>query len=404
MISILPNIIFSIILIFAIGFFARNIQRLIKVIKLGKPVERTDNPRKRISNLVRIALGQSKMVTKPISGILHVIVYVGFIIINIELLEILIDGITGSHRFFSKYFNPNFYNFLIASFEIFALLVLISVIIFWTRRNIMKIKRFLSSEMNGWPKFDADNILYFEVVLMLLFLSMNATDLILQDRNFDGYYKAGAFPVSSFLVPLFDSFSTSTVYVLERVFWWSHILGILFFLNYLYYSKHLHILLAFPNTYYSNLEEKGKFSVLESVKNEVMLMLYPERASNENSQVEKFGASDVLDLNWVQLMNAYSCTECGRCTSECPANQTGKKLSPRKIMMDTRDRLEKVSINISNNKGKFVDDGDRLLDNYISKEELWACTSCNACVEACPINIDPLSIIMDMELWVQETK
>jgi len=245
MISILPNIIFSIILIFAIGFFTRNIQRLIKVIKLGKPVERTDNPRKRISNLVRIALGQSKMVTKPISGILHVIVYVGFIIINIELLEILIDGITGSHRFFSKYFNPNFYNFLIASFEIFALLVLISVIIFWTRRNIMKIKRFLSSEMNGWPKFDADNILYFEVVLMLLFLSMNATDLILQDRNFDGYYKAGAFPVSSFLVPLFDSFSTSTVYVLERIFWWSHILGILFFLNYLYYSKHLHILLAF---------------------------------------------------------------------------------------------------------------------------------------------------------------
>ena len=400
MVEILPNIIFSLILIFALGFFVRNIKRLTKVIKMGKPIDRTDNPSKRLSNLVRIALGQSKMVTKPISGFLHVIVYVGFIIINIELLEILIDGVTGSHRFFSKYFNPFFYDFLIASFEILALLVLISVIIFWTRRNIMKIKRFLSAEMKGWPKFDADNILYFEVVLMLLFLSMNATDLILQDRGFEGYYKAGAFPVSSFLVPVFDSFDTSTVYLYERIFWWLHILGILFFLNYLYYSKHLHILLAFPNTYYSNLEEKGKFDVLESVKNEVMLMFYPERASNENNQVEKFGASDVLDLNWVQLMNAYSCTECGRCTSECPANQTGKKLSPRKIMMDTRDRLEKVSLNISKNKGEFIDDGDRLLDNYISKEELWACTSCNACVEACPINIDPLSIIMDMRQYL----
>ena len=400
MVEIIPNIIFSLILIFALGFFIRNIQRLIKVIKMGKPVDRSDNPSKRFSNLVRIALGQSKMVAKPVSGFLHVIVYVGFIIINIELLEILIDGVTGSHRFFSKYFNPFFYDFLIASFEILALLVLISVIIFWTRRNIMKIKRFLSPEMKGWPKFDADNILYFEVVLMLLFLSMNATDLILQGRGFEGYYKAGAFPISSFLVPIFDSFDTSTVYLFERIFWWLHILGILFFLNYLYYSKHLHILLAFPNTYYSNLEEKGKFGVLETVKNEVMLMFYPDRATNENNQVEKFGASDVLDLNWVQLMNAYSCTECGRCTNECPANQTGKKLSPRKIMMDTRDRLEKVSLNISKNKGEFIDDGDRLLDNYISKEELWACTSCNACVEACPINIDPLSIIMDMRQYL----
>ena len=400
MIEILPNIIFSFLLVISLGFFGRNIKKLIRVINLGKPVDRSDNPAKRLSNMIRIALGQSKMVTKPISGALHVIVYLGFIIINIEVLEILIDGITGSHRFFSKYFNTTIYNFLIASFEIFALLVLISVIIFWTRRNVLKIKRFLSSEMKGWPKFDADNILYFEVVLMMLFLSMNATDLILQERNFEGYYSAGSFPVSSFLVPIFDSFTTSTVFLLERVFWWSHIIGIFFFLNYLYYSKHLHILLAFPNTYYANLEEKGKFDVLESVKNEVLLMFYPEKASQNNQSVDKFGASDVLDLNWVQLMNAYSCTECGRCTSECPANLTGKKLSPRKIMMDTRDRLEKVSKNISNNNGKFVDDGDRLLDNYISKEELWACTSCNACVEACPINIDPLSIIMDMRQYL----
>ena len=400
MIEILPNIIFSFLLVISLGFFARNIRKLIRVINLGKPVDRSDNPGKRLSNMIRIALGQSKMVSKPISGALHVIVYLGFIIINIEVLEILIDGVTGSHRFFSKYFNTTIYNFLIASFEIFALLVLISVIIFWTRRNLLKIKRFLSSEMKGWPKFDADNILYFEVVLMMLFLSMNATDLILQERNFEGYYSAGSFPVSSFMVPIFDSFSTSTVYSLERVFWWSHIIGIFFFLNYLYYSKHLHILLAFPNTYYANLEEKGKFDVLESVKNEVLLMFYPEKASQNSQSVDKFGASDVLDFNWVQLMNAYSCTECGRCTSECPANLTGKKLSPRKIMMDTRDRLEKVSKNISNNNGKFIDDGDRLLDNYISKEELWACTSCNACVEACPINIDPLSIIMDMRQYL----
>ena len=400
MIEILPNIIFSFLLIISLGFFGRNIKKLIRVINLGKPVDRSDNPVKRLSNMIKIALGQSKMVTKPISGALHVIVYLGFIIINIEVLEILIDGVTGSHRFFSKYFNTTIYNFLIASFEIFALLVLISVIIFWTRRNLLKIKRFLSSEMKGWPKFDADNILYFEVVLMMLFLSMNATDLILQERNFEGYYSAGSFPVSSFMVPIFDSFTTSTVFLLERIFWWSHIIGIFFFLNYLYYSKHLHILLAFPNTYYANLEEKGKFDVLESVKNEVLLMFYPEKASQNNQSVDKFGASDVLDLNWVQLMNAYSCTECGRCTSECPANLTGKKLSPRKIMMDTRDRLEKVSKNISNNNGKFVDDGDRLLDNYISKEELWACTSCNACVEACPINIDPLSIIMDMRQYL----
>ena len=400
MISILPNIIFSFLLIISVGFFSLNIKKLIKVIKLGKPVDRFDNPSKRLSNMIRIALGQSKMVTKPISGILHVVVYVGFIIINIEVLEIIIDVITGSHRFFSKIFNTYFYNFLIASFEIFALLVLISVFIFWTRRNIVKIKRFLSAEMKGWPKFDADNILYFEVVLMLLFLSMNATDFILQERNYDNYYSAGSFPISTFLVPLFDSLSTSSVYYLERTFWWSHIIGIFFFLNYLYYSKHLHILLAFPNTYFANLEDKGKFNVLESVKNEVLLMFYPEKASQNTQNIDKFGASDVLDLNWVQLMNAYSCTECGRCTSECPANITGKKLSPRKIMMDTRDRLEKVSKNISINKGKFIDDGDRLLDNYISKEELWACTSCNACVEACPINIDPLSIIMDMRQYL----
>tara|TARA_B100001179_G_C18593000_1_gene405636 strand:+ start:728 stop:2071 length:1344 start_codon:yes stop_codon:yes gene_type:complete len=399
MISYIPNLIFLIIFLFSIFFFTRNILKLRRVILLGKDIDRSNRKLDRMKNMIRIAFGQSKMVTKPISGILHLVVYIGFIIINIELLEIVIDGILGSHRFFSNYISTSLYNFLIGFFEFFALLVLIAVIIFWIRRNILKIKRFLSSEMRGWPKFDADNILYFEIGLMLLFLSMNATDLILQNREY--YNQAGFFPVSSFLIPVFDSFSTETLYYMERSFWWLHITGILFFLNYLYYSKHLHILLAFPNTYYANLEERGKFGILESVKNEVLLMFYPEKVQEENNaQVEKFGASDVLDLNWIQLMNAYSCTECGRCTSECPANLTGKKLSPRKIMMDTRDRLEQVSKNISKNNGVFKDDGNQLLDNFISREELWACTSCNACVDACPIDIDPLSIIMRMRQYL----
>ncbi|MEK9755698.1 MAG: (Fe-S)-binding protein [Bacteroidota bacterium] len=399
--EIIPNFIFLVILIFSIGFFVRNIKKIIKIIKLGKPIDRSDNPGIRFKNLVRVALGQSKMISRPISGILHIVVYLGFIIINIELLEIVIDGIFGTHRYFSKIFNPFLYNMLIATFEIFAFLVVISVIIFWCRRNILKIKRFLNKEMNGWPKLDADNILYFEIILMFLFLSMNATDLILQKNEYDGYNKAGLFPISSYLTPIFENFELSTIYILERIFWWLHITGIFFFLNYLYYSKHLHILLAFPNTYYSNIDNKGKFKVLDSVKREVMMMIHPDKINDtENQLTDKFGASDALDLNWVQLMNAYSCTECGRCTSECPANQTGKLLSPRKIMMDVRDRLEKISTNINQNKGEFINDNDQLLDNYISREELWACTSCNACTEACPINIDPLSIIMDMRQYL----
>ena len=385
---LIPNIIFGFILIVGIGFFIKNINKLKRNIKLGTEVSLSGPKKQRWINMVKIALGQSKMVRRPISGILHVIVYIGFVIINIELLEIVIDGLFGTHRIFSS-LGP-IYGFLIGAFEILAVLVLVSVIIFWLRRNVVKIKRFLNNEMKGWPKTDANLIIYFEIVLMVLFLTMNAADVEFQSMNSGNL-------ISGFIAPLFQGLPLN---IIERTAWWLHIIGILIFLNYLYYSKHLHILLAFPNTYYSNLDEKGKFGVLESVKNEVMLMFYPDKAANENNQLEKFGASDVLDLNWVQLMNAYSCTECGRCSNECPANQTGKKLSPRKIMMDTRDRLEKVSLNISKNKGEFIDDGDRLLDNYISKEELWACTSCNACVEACPINIDPLSIIMDMRQYL----
>ena len=351
--------------------------------------------------MLLLAFGQKKMINKPVVGILHLVVYVGFILINIELLEILLDGIFGTHRLFAHYLG-SLYNFLIAMFEIFALLVLVAVIFFWTRRNVSKIKRFWKSEMKGWPKQDADNILYFEVILMVLFLSMNATDSLLQNFEAEGYIKAGSFPVSQFLIPLFEEFKLETLIILERSFWWLHIIGIFAFLNYLYYSKHLHILLAFPNTYFANLETKGKFRVNPHIKSEVQLMLNPQASTPESSSAipDKFGAKDVFDLSWVQLMNSYSCTECGRCSSECPANITGKKLSPRAIMMKTRDRLEEVGKNINKNGGKFISDGKQLLNDYIKPEELWACTSCNACVEACPIEIDPLSIIMEMRQYL----
>ena len=399
----LPNILFFIILLVGIGFFIKNIRSIINNIKLGKDIQRNDKPWERLKKMTLLALGQSKMIDKPISGILHVIVYIGFVIINIELLEIVVDGLFGTHRVFA-YYMGSFYDFLIASFEILAFLVVIAVIIFWTRRNIMKIKRFLNPEMIGWPKKDADFILYFEIVLMFLFLSMNAVDGILQELNTPNYIKAGFYPISVFLQPLYKGLSIPSLILLERTFWWLHIIGILIFLNYLYYSKHLHILLAFPNTYYANLESKGKFKNNSIVTDEVKKMMDPNidpfSVDNDNSVPEKFGVSDVTDMNWVQLMNAYTCTECGRCTSECPANQTGKKLSPRKIMMDTRDRLVEVGKNYKKNNDTILPDGKELLNDYISPEEIWACTSCNACVESCPIGIDPLSIIMDMRQYL----
>lgn len=397
----IPNIIFAIILIYAILFFSKNIRTIVRNINRGKPIDRSDQPAKRWGNVFRIALGQSKMVDRPISGILHIIVYVGFVVINIELIEIVLDGLLGTHRLFAPYMG-SMYNVLIATFEVFAALVLISVVIFWLRRNAIKIKRFWKPELKGWPKKDADYILYFELILMTLFLSMNATDALLQQRNEPHYIQAGLFPVSQFLAPVFSSLSVATLVILERTFWWLHITGILIFLNYLYYSKHLHILLAFPNTYFQNLNPLGSFRNNKTVTEEVKLMMGPSAdpyAAPAGNVVDKFGASDVTDLNRIQLLNAYTCTECGRCTDVCPANQTGKTLSPRKIMMDTRDRLEEVGKNTPKNE-PFKPDGKQLLNDYISSEELWACTSCNACVEACPIGIDPLSIIMDMRQYL----
>lgn len=398
----LPNILFAIALVLGIGFFARNIKKLSRNIKLGKTVDTSDNKAQRFKNMARIALGQTKMVVRPIAGFMHIIVYVGFIIINIEVLEIIIDGLLGTHRIFA--FLGSLYDFLIGSFEILAFLVIVAVFVFWIRRNGIKLKRFIKPEMEGWPKKDGNLILYIEFALMLLFLTMNATDVQLQQLGAEHYTKAGSFPISQFISPLFDGMSVSSLIVIERIAWWLHILGILAFLNYLYYSKHLHILLAFPNTYYGKLKAQGEFTNLEAVTNEVKLMMDPSAdpyaATDDAIEPEKFGASDVIDLTRVQLLNAYTCTECGRCTSECPANQTGKKLSPRKIMMDTRDRLEEVGKNIDTNKGVFVADGKQLLGDYITNEELWACTTCNACVEACPVSIDPLSIIIEMRRYL----
>ena len=392
--TLLPNIIFGLILLSGIGFFVKNINKLRRNIKLGKSINIEEGSSKqRWANMARIALGQSKMVRRPISGLLHIIVYVGFIVINIEVLEIVIDGLFGTHRVFSSI--GSLYGVLIGIFEVFALLVFVAVVLFWLRRNVLRIKRFMSSEMKGWPKLDGNLILYFELVLMALFIIMNATDTQFQSMNYGNI-------VSGVVAPWFEGLPINAI---ERTAWWLHIVGILIFLNYLYYSKHLHILLAFPNTYYGRLAPNGQMDNLDSVTNEVKLMMDPDAdpyavAAEPADEPEKFGASDVFDLNRIQLLNAYTCTECGRCTSECPANQTGKKLSPRKIMMDTRDRLQEVGQNIDANKGTFKADGKQLLGDYISNEELWACTSCNACVEACPISINPLSIILDMRRYL----
>jgi heterodisulfide reductase subunit C len=398
------------ILLAAVGLFTKNILRLKRNIDLGLPEKRNDRKGERWATMARVALGQNKMVVRPIPGILHVLVYAGFVIINIEVLEIVIDGIFGTHRIFS--FLGSFYDFLIASFEVLALLVLVACAIFLVRREIIRVKRFWGKEMEGWPRSDATMILVMEILLMGAFLKMNATDQVLAHRGVEHYIIAGSYPVSTCLRPFFTGFSDGTLIMLERGYWWFHIVGILAFLNYLPYSKHLHILLAFPNTWYSKLKPKTEIANMDRVEGEVKSMMDPSIPPPEPAprtvagveMQERFGAKDIFDLSWKSLMDAYSCTECGRCTSECPANLTGKLLSPRKIMMDTRDRVEEVG-KVIDAKGKWEDDGNSL-HSRITDEELWACTTCNACTQACPVNIDPVNIIVEMRryLVMEESK
>ncbi len=379
-------------------FFAKNLGKIRRNILLGKDLDLSDNKPLRWKTMLKVAFGQTKMAARPVPFVLHFIVYAGFILINIEVLEILIDGIFGTHRVLS--FLGPVYNLAIGFFEILAFGVLVACIIFLSRRYIVKIARFQSPELKGFANQDAATILFIEIILMGALLKMNAADQILQARGIEHYIQAGSFPISSWLlVPFFNMFTTETLVFFERIAWWFHIIGIFIFMNYLPFSKHFHVILAFPNTWYSNLNAKGQLNNMASVTQEVTLMLDPSAAVPEGYQPPtSFGVKDVTDLTWKNLMEAYTCTECGRCTSSCPQNQTGKLLSPRKIMMDTRDRLEEVGKNIDANKGTFVDD-NKNLHSYISEEELWACNTCNACVEACPVNINPMEIIVEMRRY-----
>ncbi len=378
----ISNIIFLLLTVIAFYIFAKKILRIKRNIHLGKSIELNDQPLARWKNVFMLALGQKKMFRNIPVALLHLILYVGFIIINIELLEIIIDGIAGTHRFFAPFLG-GLYPFLINSFEVLALLVFVACIFFLSRRNIIRVKRLISNDLTGWPKTDANLILAIEMVLMGLFLTMNAAD------------PASNFIISSWIKPSLSNLNEHQLHTIEQSAWWMHILGIYGFMNYLPYSKHLHIVLAFPNAYYASLEPKGKMHNMVAIQNEVLYAMQPELAPTNAAAPEKFGAKDVMDLSWKNLMDAYSCTECGRCSAACPANSTGKLLSPRKIMMDTRDRLEIVGKNIDAN-GQFIDDGKSLLNDHITIEELRACTTCNACVEECPVSISPMDIIIEL--------
>lgn len=391
--QIVQQILFIAVAAFAVWFFAKNISIIRRNIFLGKEEDLSDNPSQRWRNLILLAFGQKKMFRNPLVAVMHLIVYAGFIIINLEVLEIVLDGMLGTHRLFLPYIG-GLYTFLINSFELLAAGVLIACVIFLIRRNIIKLKRFISKDLDGWPHSDANYILITEIVLMTLFLTMNSADRALQLQGSEHYHQTGSFIISGIFAPMMEGLSSTTLIGLERSCWWLHIIGIFAFLNYLPYSKHLHILLAFPNAYYAKLDVMGKIDNMESVQNEVKYMMQPELTPTEQTAPMKFGAKDVFDLSWKNLLDAYSCTECGRCSAACPANQTGKLLSPRKIMMDTRDRLEAVGKNITAN-GEFKDDGKNLF-SHITVEELRACTTCNACVQECPVSISPLDIIIEL--------
>ena len=396
---ILQQILFAAVAAFATWLFSKNIMQIRRNILLGKDEDLSGNSKLRWRNLLLLAFGQKKMFRNPLVAVMHFVIYAGFIIINIEVLEIVLDGILGTHRLFLPYAG-SLYTFLINFFEVLAIGVTAVCIIFLARRNIIKLKRFISKDLNGWPRSDANYILITEIILMTLFISMNSVDRALQLQGTEHYHATGNFIFSGMIAPLFNGFSPNTLIIIERSCWWLHIIGTFAFLNYLPYSKHLHIMLAFPNAYYARLELPGKMENMKSVQNEVLYAMQPELApvlplSSGEGAPMKFGAKDVFDLSWKSLLDAYSCTECGRCSAACPANQTGKLLSPRKIMMDTRDRLETVGKNITAN-GKFIDDGKTLLNHHISIEELRACTTCNACVQECPVSINPLDIIIEL--------
>jgi heterodisulfide reductase subunit C/nitrate reductase gamma subunit len=386
----ISQILFIITTLVASWYCTKSVARIRRNISLGKPEDRSDRPMERLKVMSLVALGQSKMTKRPVAAFFHILIYVGFVLINIEVLEIIIDGLAGTHRIFEPLI-PGLYGIAIGFFEILGLLVIIACVVFLARRNVVKVRRFSGTEMKGWPVLDANYILLIEIVLMFALLLMNAAD-----TKFQNTY---SMPVSSWLAPLFSGIDDHTSHIIVQVCWWFHWVGILFFINYIPFSKHLHIFMAFPNTYFSNLDPKGKIENMESVTTEVRLMLDPNAVPPENYQApEGFGVKDVTDLTWKNLMDAYSCTECGRCTSVCPANITGKLLSPRKIMMDTRDRVEELGA-LKDLNGKDFHDG-KTLHERISAEELWACTTCNACVEACPVNISPLDIIVDMRQYL----
>jgi len=393
----ISNIVFAVILLAAIVLFYRSVSVISKNIKLGKKQSINDNKALRWKTMFLVAIGQSKIGKRPVAGVLHIIVYVGFIIVNIEMLEILIDGLSGSHRVFG--FLP-FYPILISAFEVLALLVIIACITFLIRRNILKVKRFHSKEMTSWPRLDANIILLTEIVLMSAFLGMNAADSLLQSAGSVPYTQTGAFLISSFLIPVFSGISESGLIMIERSAWWIHIIGVLAFLNYVPFSKHFHIFLAFPNVFYSKLKPLTYISNMDSVTNEVKIAMgLMEESAAGNEEIGAFGAKDVRDLSRKSLMDAYSCTECGRCTAVCPAHLTGKKLSPRKVVMDTRDRLEQVGKALKKDDKELVDN-KALLRDFITEEEIWACTTCNACTFECPVNIDPVSIIMELRRYM----
>ncbi|MEO6548529.1 MAG: (Fe-S)-binding protein [Ferruginibacter sp.] len=391
----LPQVIFIAFIALAIWLFSRNILQIRRNILLGQAEDLSNDPKKRWRNLLLLAFGQKKMFRNKPVAIMHFVIYVGFVIINIEVLEIVLDGILGTHRLFFPFLG-NAYSFLINFFEILAIGVIGVCVIFLLRRNLLKLKRFISSDLNGWPRSDANYILIAEIILMTLFLTMNSVDRALQLHGLEHYHNTGNFIFSGLFSPIFNGMPGSTLIAIERTAWWLHILGIFAFLNYLPYSKHLHILLAFPNTWYARQTPRGRMDNMKNVQDEVTYMMQPELAPAGDAAPMKFGAKDIFDLSWKNLLDAYSCTECGRCSAACPATKTGKALSPRKIVMDTRDRLREVGKNINSNNGEFKDDGKTLLHNYITVEELRACTTCNACVEECPVSIHPLDIILEL--------